>query len=241
LHDQFRLLLMKNKFLSLFLLLISAHTASAQYSRDNVSVAIGPAMLYGDNAGRYRQFRFNVSPALSLSYSRELTDEFDVRATAGVQLMDSGDFGVGSFRKQNMSAAEDQAVDFTGQAFFFDVMPVYQFNPTPPGYVGYAINYYAGVGLGVMYSNREDQIPLERDRPTDALILEDQNNQSIAAYIPIRAGISTNLEGLWDMGIEGTVITAAPSNVDGNTIRNKIVPLDMLFQFQITFKRYLGR
>lgn len=232
---------MKNKLFTFLVLIISVHTAQAQYSRDNVSVGIGPAMLYGDNAGQYKQFRFKVSPALSLSYSRELTDEFDIRATAGVQLMDSGDFGVGSFRKQNMSAVEDQAVNFTGQAFFLDVMPVYQFNPTPPGYVGYLINYYAGVGLGVIYSNREEQIPVERERHTETLILEDQTRQSIAVYLPIRAGISTNLEGLWDIGVEGTVITAAPSNVDGNTIRNKIVPLDMLLQFQITFKRYLGR
>ena len=213
----------------------------AQYTRDNFTVAIGPAMIYGDNAGQYRQFRFKVSSALSLSYSREVSDVFDIRATVGAQLMDSGDFGVGSFRKQNMSAMDNQAENFTGQAFFFDVMPVYLFNPALPGYVGYAINYYAGIGLGAIYSNRIDQIPMERERSTEPLILNEVENQSIAAYIPIRAGLSTNLEGLWDIGIEGTVITAYPSNLDGNTIRNKIVPLDMLLQFQITLKRYLGR
>jgi len=233
----------KNRQLFIILLMFSLclQSAHAQYSRDNITVGIGPAMLYGDNAGQYRQFRFKVSPALSLSYSREVSDVFDIRATAGVQLMDSGDFGVGSFRKQNKSAVENQAVNFTGQAFFFDVMPVYLFNPTPPGYVGYAVNYYAGLGLGAIYSNRMDQVPTERERSTDPITLEEVNNQSISAYIPIRAGISTNLEGLWDIGIEGTVITAFPSNVDGNTIKNKIVPLDMLLQFQITFKRYLGR
>jgi hypothetical protein len=231
---------MINKFPFLILLFIS-HFAHAQYSRDNISVGIGPAMLYGDNAGQYRQFRFKVNPALSLSYSREVSDEFDIRATAGVQLMDSGNFGIGGFRKENMSAVENQAVNFTGQVFFFDVMPVYLFNPAPPGYVGYAINYYAGIGLGAILSNRVDQIPIERQRSTEPLVLNEEENQSIAAYIPIRAGLSTNLEGLWDIGIEGTVITAYPSILDGNTIRNKIIPLDMLLQFQITFKRYLGR
>jgi len=215
--------------------------AHAQYSRDNISVAIGPAMLYGDNAGNYRQFRFEVSPAFSLSYSREVSDVFDIRATAGVQFMDSGEYGTQSFRQQNRAAAEGQALNFTGQAIFLDVMPVYLFNPTPPGYVGYEFNYYAGVGLGVLYSNREDEVPIARNLSTDPLLLEDQNNNSIALYLPIRAGISTNLEGLWDIGIEGTLITAAPSNVDGNTIKNKIIPLDMLLQFQVTLKRYLGR
>jgi len=213
----------------------------AQYSRDNITVAIGPAMLYGDNAGHYREFRFKVSPALSLSYNRELTDDFDIRVTAGVQLMDSGDFGMSHFTRENKSGFNNQAINFTGQAFFLDIMPVYQFNPTPPGYVGYQFNYYAGVGLGGIYSNRLDQIPLERQHASAPLIVEEVSNQSIAAYIPIRAGISTNLEGLWDIGVEGTLITAFPSNVDGNTIKNKILPLDMLLQFQVTIKRYLGR
>jgi len=232
---------MKLRFLLLLMLCVSAHTASAQYTRDNVSVAIGPAMLYGDNAGRYKQFRFDVSPALSLSYGREVSNEFDIRATVGVQLIDSGDYGMNSLRAENRSAAENQAIHFTGQAFFLDVMPVYLFNPTPPGYVGYEFNYYAGAGLGILYSNRVDQIPVHRERFTDPILLEEENNQSIAVYIPLRAGISTNLEGMWDIGIEGTVITAFPSNVDGNTIKHKFIPLDMLLQFQVTLKRYLGR
>ncbi|HSJ69500.1 MAG TPA: hypothetical protein VK921_17595 [Anditalea sp.] len=231
-----------NKLLCLIIFLFTAVPfAQAQYSRDNVSVAIGPAMLYGDNAGRYRQFRFEISPALSLSYSREISDELDIRATAGVQLMDSGDFGMNSLRQENRSALENQAVHFTGQAFFLDVMPVYLFNPTPPGYVGYEFNYYADVGLGALYSNRVDQIPLVREESTDPIFFEEENNQSIAAYVPIRAGISTNLEGMWDIGVEGTLITALPSNVDGNTIKHKLLPMDMLLQFQVTLKRYLGR
>jgi len=232
---------MKNSLFTLLFIFLSFNYVQAQYTRDNITVGIGPAMLYGDNAGQYRQFRFKVSPALSLSYSREVSDVIDIRATAGVQLMDSGDFGVGSFGKQNKAAIDNQAVNFTGQAFFFDVMPVYLFNPAPPGYVGYAVNYYAGVGLGAIYSNRIDQVPSEGERSTDPITLEEVNNQSISAYIPIRAGISTNLEGLWDIGIEGTVISAFPSNIDGNIIKNKLVPVDMLLQFQVTFKRYLGR
>ena len=238
----FKMYSMYRQIFIMFMLLFSClEIAHAQYSRDNITVGIGPAMLYGDNSGQYRQFRFKVSPALSLSYSREISDEIDIRVTAGLQLIDSGDFGVGRFGIERLSAAENQAIHFTGQVFFFDVMPVYLFNPAPPGYVGYAINYYAGIGLGAILSNRVDQIPIERQRSTETLVLNEEENQSIAAYIPIRAGLSTNLEGLWDIGIEGTVITAYPSNLDGNTIRNKIVPLDMLLQFQITFKRYLGR
>jgi len=232
---------MKIIFTTFLVLIFSAHFAHAQYSRDNISVAVGPAMLYGDNAGRYRQFRFNVSPAFSLSYSREISDEFDLRATLGVQLMDSDDYGLSSFKITNLSAINDQAVKFTGQAIYFDVMPLYQFNPTPPGYVGYLINYYAGLGIGVLYSNRAEQVPLLRERPTQPLTLQNVDNSSVTLYVPIRAGISTNLEGLWDIGVEGTVITATSSNIDGNNIKHKIVPLDILLQFQITFKRYLGR
>lgn len=232
---------MKTIILPLFLIFFLYQNAQAQYSRDNITVAVGPAMIYGDNAGRYQKFRFKVSPALSLSYSREVADEFDIRVTGGVQLMDSGDFGMNSLRVENQSAVENQAIHFTGQAFFLDVMPVYLFNPTPPGYVGYEFNYYAGVGLGAMYSNRVDQIPLLRERFTDPIALEEVNNQSIAFYVPIRAGISTNLEGMWDLGVEGTLITAYPSNIDGNTIKHKLIPLDMLIQFQVTLKRYLGR
>jgi len=232
---------MKKLLILFFVLFSSLQESQAQYSRDNLSLAIGPSMLYGDNAGRYREFRFKISPALSLSYSREVSDEFDIRATVGVQLMDSGDFGMNSLRLENRSAVENQAIHFTGQAYFLDVMPVYLFNPTPPGYVGYEFNYYAGAGLGILYSNRVDQVPLFRERFTDPIVLEEVNNQSIAVYIPLRAGISTNLEGMWDIGIEGTIITAFPSNVDGNTIKHKLIPLDMLLQFQVTLKRYLVR
>ncbi|KEO73451.1 hypothetical protein [Anditalea andensis] len=231
-----------NKILGVIIFLYAAVPfAQAQYSRDNFTVAVGPAMLYGDNAGRYKEFRFEVSPAFSISYSREMAAEWDFRATAGAQFMDAGDYGLRNFGNTNRSAFEDQAIHFTGQAFFLDLMPVYQFNPTPPGYVGYAINYYAGMGLGFLYSSRTEEVPLPRERASEPLLLREVENSSTTLYIPIRAGLSTNLEGLWDIGVEGTFITATSSNVDGNRIKNKLIPLDMMLQMQVTIKRYLGR
>jgi len=199
-------------------------------------------MLYGDNAGRYRQFRFDVSPAFSFSYSRELSDELDIRATVGIQLISSGDFDANNIRKVKWGE-QSQAYKFTGQAFFLDGMAVYQFNPTPPGMVGYPINYYAGVGLGVILSDREDLIAMDVGQNFQGLpttIDTRENRSTITGYIPLRAGASTNLEGLWDMGFELTVINTT-SNFDGNNVKNKILPWDVLLQAQVTFKRYIGR
>ncbi len=222
--------------------------ASAQLDlRDYVALGIGPSMIYGDNTGSLSSMNYRFRPSASLMVNYQLRRRWDVRVTSGVQVLDAGG------RVDDMDAIlqwslDDQAYDFKGQAYFADIMPMYQFNPNRgmKDMYNYKVNVYGGIGIGVMHVRREDRLLLntviipetgETFIGADATI----NRNTTTAYIPLRIGASTNFRRNWDIGAEITLMTAMSSDVDGNNIRIKELHNDMLFQFQIMVRRYIGR
>lgn len=60
-------------------------------------------------------------------------------------------------------------------------------------------------------------------------------------YVPVRTGISTNLNGDWDFALEFVLLVTTNSEVDGNNIIDKrITVVDMSGQIQFTVKWYFG-
>ncbi|WP_143959125.1 hypothetical protein [Litoribacter populi] len=227
------------KFLLLFsaVVLSVCSTANAQdyISRDYFSFGAGGGMMYGDNTGNFGQLRFNVRPAVSIAFNKELTRHLDLRATFGTQWLDSGDF-TGENRETWVSWGEQgQAFFFRGNAYYGDITPVIQFNPNTEGRVGKVVNYYLGVGVGYTYVER-----LQRTMRPDYTIRErDADNGSV--YIPVRVGFTTNLESKWDIAFELSALNSLSNDLDGLNIERKAIPIDAFVQFQMMIIRYIGR
>lgn len=230
--------------LSLILLFLS-YTLHAQRTRDYFTIGIGPSMIYGDNTANYQDLNFRISPSLSLGYNEQFSNHFDVRATLGIQILHSGN----TFAQINFEdipkvvdwGLAGQAKDFRGQAMFLDVMPVYNFRPVLPDMVGYPWLYYVGAGFGVMHVSRNEEIMvgINNFEQADFEILMERRTTT-APYFPLRAGVSTNLEKDYDIGLEFSAFVTTSSSIDGNNIRRKLVGADMLFQLQLIAKIYLG-
>ena len=229
---------MKHHLLLGLLFFIMINTTQAQSGRDYMSIAVGPAILYGENTGYFSKLRVRTLPAISISYNRELHQKFDLRTTLGTQFFD----GAGTQASmQKKWAGTGQAYDVKGQAYYVDVMPTYNF--TPDLNIGkYKISYYAGVGMGLMHVEREAKIS-EKATETDGgqtdYISSVEKQRTTAIYFPVRAGLSTNLTRNWDFGLEWSVLTAASTNLDGNNTRHNSIRPDMLLQFQFMAKRDL--
>jgi len=230
--------------LSLILLSIAANL-QAQRTRDYFTIGIGPSMIYGDNTVNYPNLDFKISPSVSIGYNEQISHHFDVRATVGAQLLNSGNT-LRQINPEDISKVVDwglsgQAKDFLGQAYYMDVMPVYNFRPVMPEMVGYPWLYYAGAGIGVMHVNRHEEIMVGINdfEAADYEILI-QRRSTTTAYIPLRAGVSTNFEKDYDIGLEFSAFLTTGSEIDGNNIRRKLVGADMLFQIQLVAKVYLG-
>src|SRR5690606_18076039 len=93
------------------------------------------------------------------------------------------------------------------------------------------VNIYAGVGLGVMFVDKEDAIvvnnePMTRDRPMSLF------------YLPLRAGISYRIGDHGDLALEATVTTSVAAALHCNVGYNRYNA--QLFQAQIVYKRYLS-
>jgi len=227
------------KILIIFLcLLFGSKIAEAQHHRDNFSFGIGPSILYGENAGLYSKFRVKALPSFTFSYSYDYAQHWDIRASAGIQRFDGA--GIKGAPKKKWIDS-NQAYDTKGQAYFIDVMPVYQFNPIKRGKRKHLVSYYAGLGVGIMNVQREAKIAVSTGRENVnnwATVTMDQSTTAI--YFPVRVGVSTNLMKNWDFGIEGSALTAASYNLDGNNFKNKLIKPDMLVQLQVMVKRNLN-
>jgi len=234
------------KILLLSLILLSfAQTIQAQRTRDYFTIGIGPSMIYGDNSANYPNLDFKISPSISMGYNQQINHHYDVKATLGVQLLNSGNtlsqMSHGDIPKIVGWGKEGQAKDFLGQAFFMDVMPIYNFRPVLPDMVGYPWLYYVGAGIGVMHVNRHEEIMVGINdlEEADYEILT-QRRSTTAAYIPLRAGVSTNFEKDYDIGLEFSAFVTTGSEIDGNNIQRKFIGADMLFHIQLVAKVYLG-
>jgi len=231
-------------YISFLLLCFIYKNSNAQYIRDYISLGIGPSMLYADNAGEYTAFKFKILPSASLSYNTQVGYLLDLRATIGSQMLNSGGFDPLTAQRVVRWGNNDQAFDFKGNAYYGDIIAVFNLNPNSPGRAGEVANLYAGVGIGIMHVRRDQEI-LKNGKIKNNILLEGEivksKQSSTLAYVPVRVGISTNLESSWDYSFEFSLFTALNSELDGNHMQTKRIKPDMMGQFQIVIVRYFGR
>ncbi|MBT0812927.1 outer membrane beta-barrel protein [Litoribacter ruber] len=234
--------MIKKYYFSFAFLLLFSFTSLAQSTiRDHFFIGAGPAMMYADNAGIYSDFKFKVLPNISFGYNYELSNRWDLRATVGNQWISSGEFDPLTSRRVRAWAENDQAINFNGTAIYADLMPVFQLNPNVRGRVGNVVNYYMGAGLGIIHTARQDEFLVDSPSNEGEGMLVEENNNATSLYVPLRFGISTNLEQEWDVAFEGTTMVTTNTNIDGNNVKNKRIRPDMLLQFQVVVRRYIGR
>ncbi len=212
---------------------------AAQQSRDNISLGVGPGVIYGENTGDFGSLKFNVSPALTFSHNKQLSRKYDLRSTLGGQLLNGGGYISSDDPIVPYWSNQGQAFDFTGIAYFADIMPVILFNPNVPQRTGDVVHFYAGLGLGIMHVSRKQDMLV--NSLSDRAIVETTNAATTAAYIPLRIGISSNFDFNWDYAFELAALTATSSDIDGNNLRNKSIKPDILFQMQFKVKKYISR
>lgn len=233
---------MIRSFIVVLILMCSCQILLAQ--GDHVSIGIGPSLIYSDNSGEYRDFKFKVEPAITLSFNKQLTEYIGMRGSLGVQMFNSGDYDLKYSRKIINWGNQDQALGFKGTGYFADLMPIFTTNPNAAGKLTSSVQFYAGLGLGVMFVEREQET-LKNGVLKDGVIIEGDivtsYDTSFIPYVPIRTGISTNLSGNWDYALEFVLITTTNSELDGNIIKDKTLKPDMSGQIQFTVKRFFGQ
>jgi hypothetical protein len=216
---------------------------SAQGSRDYISGGFGWGMIYGENAGIYKYMEFKLEPAFSFSYSKEISDKFDIKATVGGQVLNSGEFRPLNNPIIIQWGNNGQAYYFKGMSYFADVMPVMNLNPNSSG-VGEPVNFYVGLGIGAMYSERAQRVMRDGVLENGIYVqgfVERSNQSTMVPYIPLKFGIVSNFEYEWDMGIEISTMFLTNSEIDGNNMQNKLIYPDMMANFQFFIRRYINR
>jgi hypothetical protein len=232
------------KILTLFFIsFLFCQKSLAQIPRDFIGLGIGTGMTYGDNTINPAQLEFKLLPSITGTYSKQLSDYWDIRGNIGGQFLNSGEFYHISRPIVTTWGESGQAYFFRGYAYFLDVMPMYQLNPNIYG-VGETVNFYVGAGLGVLHSNRTQRVMTEAELVNGVFVsgtVVRTHENLTTGYIPVKLGLSTNFEYNWDLAVEFTMMTLFSSDLDGNNIRNKPFKPDAIFNAQIILKRYLGR
>ncbi|NHE55461.1 hypothetical protein [Cyclobacterium plantarum] len=224
----------------LFLFISFLFTAGISHAQDDrtdrLGIGIGPAKMYGDNTGVHSKFKFKVLPVLSLDYNKKIETNFDVKATLGWQMVNSGDFynteQIDKIAESNLPHA------FRGNIYYADVMPVYHINPNQSGYLPSLIKVYTGLGLGYFYSQRTDERLILNDplRRTETYSASDSG-----IYLPFRLGIYKDLQSDADIGLEATLVVSPFSELEGNDQQQKRIKSDMLMQFQFFYRIFIGK
>tara|TARA_R110002020_G_scaffold376262_1_gene587394 strand:- start:549 stop:1259 length:711 start_codon:yes stop_codon:yes gene_type:complete len=233
--------MIKKITIALFIICLSQ---SVLAQGDHLSLGIGPALLYSDNSGIYREFKFKVQPAITLSINKQLNEYIGLRGSVGLQLLNSGQYYLELPKQMVKWGNKDQAFAFKGQGYFADVMPVFTTNPNSAGMMMSSLQFYAGAGFGVMYAQRNQEV-LKNGLVLNDLLEEGEiiksKESDLIPYVPVRTGISTNLNGDWDFALEFVLLVTTNSEVDGNNIIDKrITVVDMSGQIQFTVKWYFG-
>jgi hypothetical protein len=211
-----------------------------------LTIGIGPSFIYGDNSGEYRDFKFKVLPAVSLSFNKQINENITVRGSLGAQMINSGDYADydgANTKKLIRWGDQDQAFEYKGTSYFADAMPMFMTNPNEMGMLMSKFQFYAGLGLGIMFVDRE-QKTLKNGIITDGVLVGDivtSNETNVLPYIPMRIGLTTNSGGDWDIGLEFVLVTTLSSKMDGNNIKDKSLSPDMTGQILFTVKRYIGK
>ncbi|UCS95652.1 hypothetical protein KZP23_11840 [Echinicola marina] len=222
--------------LSFIFFLISSQFSGAQNfyiektpRKYSAHLGIGPASIYADNGGPYRNFEFPIFPAFSLGLASKISRRTNLRGTFGFQPVSSNLDYIPDLAIQ--WGEENKAYAFSGNAYTLDLMPefylsVYDSHIERPKY-----NFYGGLGLGIIMVFREQAIA-----KTNEVQIQDATSTSI--YIPIRIGASMGISPHWDLGFEGTLLSTFSDYLDGNEGSN--TTNDMLIQGQFFVKRYLS-
>ncbi len=200
-------------------------------------------MIYADNSGIYRDFKFKVKPAITLSINKQVNEYVGIRGSLGAQIFDSGDYALLNPKKLIKWENEDQAYGFKGTGYFADLVPIFTTNPNAEGMLMSSIQFYAGLGFGVMFVKREQKtlknVVLEGGVLAEGDVIT-SNETSFLPYVPIKTGISTNLSGDWDFALDFVLLITTNSELDGNNLDSNTVKPDMSGQIQFTVKRYFG-
>jgi hypothetical protein len=229
-------------FIVLFFTVCFCLKSSAQ--GDHLAIGFGPSMVYVDNnSGVYKEFRFRVRPAITLAISKQLSENLALRGTIGAQIFDSGEHDFPYSKKIINWGNRDQAFEFKGSGYFADFLPVFTTNPNATGMLMSTLQFYAGLGFGVMMVNR-DQKTLKDGVIEDGIFVEGDivtsHETSFTPYVPLKIGISTNLSGDWDFALEYALLATTNSELDGNNIKHNRINPDMTSQILFTVKWYFG-
>lgn len=195
----------------------------------SVHLSLGPASMYTDNGGPYRNFEFPISPAVNLGLAKKLTNRINMRATLGFQHVTSN-----KSYNPNLALAwgrEGNAYAFQGNAYTLDLMPEFYYSPFNSHIERPKYNGYAGIGLGFIVLPREQAVATP-----DGQVISNETGSSL--YVPIRFGGMIGVSPLWDIGFEASIIAILSDDIDGNAEFNSAN--DMLLQGQFFVKRYLS-
>lgn len=224
-----------------FIIMCCCQNLSAQ--GNHFSIGIGPSLLYSDNSGEYREFGFKIQPSITLSFNQQMSENVALRGSLGAQNFNSGDYFLLLPKTRIIWGNNDQAFGFKGRGYFADVMPIFTTNPNSSGMLNSSLQFYAGLGIGLMFVER-DQETLKNGVFKDGVMIRgdiiSSYETNLIPYVPIRTGISTNLSGDWDFALEFVLMTTLNSELDGNNIKDKTLTPDMLGQIQLVVKRYFG-
>ncbi|WP_343848693.1 hypothetical protein [Algoriphagus jejuensis] len=183
-------------------------------------------------------------PAISFSINKQINENIALRGSLGAQMIDSGDYDLSYQKKLIKWGDQDQAFKYKGTSYFADAMPIFMTNPNEMGMLMSTFQFYAGLGLGIMFVDREQDV-LKNGILEDGVLIEGDivtsKETNLLPYIPTRIGLSTNSGGDWDLGLEFVLITTLNSKMDGNTIKDKTLSPDMAGQILFTVKRYFGK
>lgn len=108
----------------------------------------------------------------------------------------------------------EQAVGMKGTAYHADVMPIFHFIPFDTHIGRTEINFYAGIGIGLMGVNKEEVRIINNQQ-------EVENNSISILYIPIRGGLSYRIGPHSDLAFEATFLTTFSDEIDGNVSFNR--------------------
>lgn len=224
-----------------FIIMCCCQNLSAQ--GNHFSIGIGPSLIYSDNSGEYREFGFKIQPSITFSFNQQMNENVAIRGSIGAQNFNSGDYDLAYPKKIISWGDRDQAFGFKGRGYFADVMPIFTTNPNSSGMLNSSLQFYAGLGIGLMFVERDQEI-LKNGVFKDGVMIRgdiiSSYETNLIPYVPIRTGISTNLSGDWDFALEFVLMTTLNSKLDGNNIKDKTLTPDMLGQIQLVVKRYFG-
>ncbi|WP_394337161.1 DUF6089 family protein [Echinicola strongylocentroti] len=194
-----------------------------------LSFGVGPASMYSDNGGPYRQLDFPIFASFTLSASKKINRRMNLRLSTGYQHVSSNVEYVAE--RAYEWGDENKAYAFSGDAFYLDFMPEFYFLPFDTHIERFRVNGYAGIGVGVI-TIPQKQAYAKTDQVT---IIETSPS---ALYVPIRLGGTVAWGANWDVGFEASLFTTFSDDLDGNAGSNRTN--DMLLQGQFFVKRYLS-